>query len=193
MTKYLIDFDMTLSKTFVAQIDEVNKRFDKNYLYSQFVTWASEDVLESQEVEYMWSEDVFLSEAFQLSCEPLPHAVERVQELLSDGHKGIVVSDRPKSLFTATVKWLEQQGLGDLPVLFTRSIHSKSDQETTIKTKAQIAYLHKLTHVVEDSPHHSIGLAQRSYIDKVYLLDTPNNQHIEHDKITRIYDWRSVE
>lgn len=137
---------------------------------------------------HMWGDDVFLSDEFQLTCEPVPHAIEGVHELLARGDSAIVVSDRPQRLLDATQTWLREHDL-DLPLIFTRSVHSLS---TEGMTKSQIAYLYKLRHVVEDAPHHAEWLGNRSYVDQVYLLDKPYNRDVEHEKVTRVDSWKEI-
>lgn len=193
MTKWLIDFDATLADTFLLQLDTINKKFNTCYTEDDFPTWSTEDVLPPDIVEFMWSDKVFLSEEFQMAVRPVPHAILGVQKLMRCGDECMVVSDRPQALYEVTARWLAAHGLPNLPVIFTRSVHSKSDQLLSIMTKSQIAYLYRLTHVVEDSPHHSIALAERSYVDKVYLIDKLCNRHIEHPKIQRIKTWEEVE
>lgn len=191
MVKYLFDFDSTLSATFANQILELNKAFGTAYTEETFTHWETERVLNEEESDYIWK-TLFLSEDFQASCDPVPGAIEGAHRLLMCGNDAIVVSDRPHQLFDVTREWLDQQGLAQIPLIFTRNIHSLSDQSTDIMTKAQIAYLYKLTHVIEDAPHNALGLAQRSYIDHVYLLDKACNRDIVHPKIQRVHSWEEI-
>lgn len=191
MGKYLLDFDSTLSATLFHQIEEVNNKFQTNYKPEDFVHWKTETILTEEQAEYMWK-TLFLSEDFQASCEPVPGAIEGAHRILGCSQGAIVVSDRPQQLYDVTREWLDQQGLAQVPLIFTRSVHSESDQHSHIMTKAQIAYLHKLTHVIEDAPHHAFGLAERDYIRHVYLLDTAYNRQIEHPKIQRVKSWEEI-
>lgn len=190
---WLIDYDSTLANTFQRQVEELNKEFGTNYTEEDFKDWGMIN-LPQEQIEYLWSDDVFLSEEFQMSCQPLPGAIEKLSEILDwRGEKAYVISDRPQVLYGVTREWLDQQGLGDMELIFTRSPHSKSDQNMAIHSKSRMAYYKRLKKVVEDAPHHSLALAQRSYIDKVYLLDKANNRHIEHPKIQRIVGWEEIE
>lgn len=141
---------------------------------------------------YMWGTDVFLNEDVQIDTPPVPHAIEGVRKLLDAGHELLIVSDRPMSLFAVTCAWLENHDL-DIPVVFTHNKHSASAVPNgNTRTKAQVAWQHRLTHVVEDAPHHALSFAERSFVEKVYLLDYPHNRNVEHDNVIRVASWREI-
>lgn len=147
--------------------------------------------MNEEEISYLWGPEVFLNTDFQINVRPVDGAIEGVQKLLDEGHELTVVTDRSPRIQEVTRAWLDKHGLTNLPVVFTRNKDVRTYQEA-MRTKAQVAWSRRLTHVVEDAPHHSLGLAERPYIEKVWLLDKPYNRHVEHPKIARISSWKEV-
>ena len=191
MSKWLIDFDSTLSDTFAGVIPVVNAEFGTNYTPKDFVSWSSELFMEPEHASFMWGEHGFLSDDVQIATPPVRYAIQGVKQLLRKGHDLMVVSDRPSRLYDVTCAWLQQHEL-DLPVVFTHNKHSASVGTDGDRTKAQVAWQHRLTHVVEDAPHHAKSFADRSFVDRVYLLDYPHNQDVAHEKITRVHTWKEI-
>jgi hypothetical protein len=193
VTNFLVDFDSTLSNTFVKQIEWLNHKFRTNYTEEDFLDWGLPH-LTSEEIAYLWSDECFLDPVFQLSCDPLPYAVDKVQQIIDRGDTITVVSDRPQELFSVTRMWLANNLTRIVPLVFTRSPFHTSviHNHSAYNTKSQVSWNRRLTTIVEDAPHHSYALAQREYVDKVYMLDKPNNRDVHHPKIQRIQDWREV-
>lgn len=193
MVKFLFDYDSTLADTTRARIDTINSFFGKEYVVDGVVSWNNSDkpYLTNEEDAWSWGPECFLSETWQSQIPPVEGAIEGVQSLLEAGHTGMVVSDRPPVLFEVTRDWLDRQGLDTVRLLFTRHKHSKSGDHKGL-TKNQAAYLYKLTHVVEDAPHHGMALANREYVQRVFLLEAPYNKGVYHPKITRIESWNDV-
>lgn len=189
--RWLIDFDTTLSNTFVEQIKKLNERFNTSYILADFTDWELSN-LSTEEAQYMWSEHLFLNHEFQRSCPPVEGALERMRQLQKISDYMCVVSDRPLSLYDVTREWLDTNELNGVDLILTSSRHTTVEGDRPLHTKSRIAYYKRLNMVVEDSPHNSIYLADRSYINKVYLIDTPSNQGVEHEKIQRITSWREV-
>jgi uncharacterized HAD superfamily protein len=188
--KFLVDYDATLANTFQEQIDACNKKFNTSYTYDMFTTWRSEDVLTKEEAEYIWGSEVFFSEDFQIKVEPVKGAVQGLRDLLDMGYECMVVSDRPKELFEVTRDWLDRQGFDTVRLLFTRHKASMAVDKSGAMTKSQAAWVHKLTAVWDDAPHHAETLSQREWIQRVYMLDNPHNHHINMPKVIRVDSWQ---
>lgn len=193
MPKWLIDYDSTLVNTFERQIQELNLEYGTTYTEEDFTDWENLHIPDDHR-SYLWSDDVFLNRDFQLSCEPLPNAIHKIGEIIDERReKAFVISDRPLALYTVTREWLNAHYLEDLPLIFTRSPYGGSMyKERAEHSKSRMAYYKRLTHVVEDAPHHALKLANRKWVENVYLLDKANNRHIEHPKITRVSGWRDI-
>ena len=193
MVKILLDYDSTIADTTGHRLATINKKFGTHYHSSGVTTWFNDEngYMDEAHDGWGWGQECFLSPEWQLGIPPIAGAIEGVKRLLSEGHEGMVVSDRPEFLFECTREWLDRQGLDTVRLLFTKHKASKSGDHDGF-TKSQAAYLYKLTHVVEDAPHHSRTLAERNYIEKIFLLDTPYNQGIHHDKIVRVKGWNEI-
>lgn len=192
MTRFLFDYDSTLAAVDAARVRAINERFGTNYTLDEITAWSwtAENYPEAHE-SFQWGPECFLNEQFQLNVEPVEGAIEGVHALFAMGHEGMVVSDRPESLFACTRQWLDEHDLDTVRLLFTRHKESKNVTNEGL-TKQQAAVLHRLTHVIEDAPHHAVAFAEKPHISRVYLLDRPYNQGIEHEKITRCKNWYEV-
>lgn len=185
-----LDYDMTLANTFIEQIELLNKEFGTLYKHEDFYTWATEDVCTPEEVAWLWGDSCFLSEEFQANVEPVEGAIEGVLSLLNQGHHCMIISDRPSQLFEVTRDWLDRQGLDMVRLLFTRHKHSaNTDNVSGVMTKSQAAWSYKLDTVFDDAPHHCSVLAEKDWINEVYMINSPHNQHISHPKIIRCFGW----
>lgn len=193
MAKILLDYDSTLADTSQGRIDAINQQFGTHYSLDGVTTWFNDEngYMDEAHDGWSWGEECFLSLDWQANLKPVEGAIEGVKRLLVEGHSGIVVSDRPLALFEVTRDWLDRQGLDTVRLLFTKHKASKSGDHKGF-TKSQAAFLYKLTHVIEDAPHHSKTLAERAYIDQIFLLDTPYNQGITHPKIKRVKGWSDI-
>lgn len=189
--RWLIDFDSTLCNTFLSQIEALNQHFGTSHTVEEFTDWGMTN-LNEEEIAFIWGKDCWLNDDLHRNATTVPHSVETLRAMIDSGEEAFVVTDRGAHLHEVTKEWLANHGLGDVEVFFTRSPFSKSDQDMSIPTKSQVAYYKRMNVVVEDAPHHSMSLAQRSFIDKVYLIDTPSNRHVAHPKITRITSWREI-
>ena len=193
MQRYMIDFDSVLSNTFKHQIERVNEQFGLTLTHDDFTSWDVSDVLNEEQESYMWGNQVFFNNDFQMECTAVEGAVDTVLWLRDQGYECVVVSDRPQALYEATRVWLDVRGL-TIPLMLTRSLVSKSDQDPNIPTKQDIARELHLTRIVDDAPHHAEAFSVMPEVDIVYLMDTPSNQHVEsHSKILRVYGWDEIE
>lgn len=193
MRKWLIDYDSTLADTGRMRIDAINEHFGTSFTSGIFTQWNNTGYLTNEQDAWSWGDECFLNIDLQADAYPMPHAIDAMQRMIEEGEQMMIVSDRPPSLFEVTRDWLDRQGLDTIRLLFTKHKHSKSGDVKGALTKLQAAYLYKLNYVVEDAPHHSVNLANKDYIEKVYLLTMPYNQGIEHEKITRVNDWTEIE
>ena len=189
---FLIDFDSTLAATDKALLAGVNKEFGTSYKESDLTTWNTEEVMPPEHVKYMWG-TLFVDPEFMYTVQPVEGAIQGIRNLWDQGHKCTVVSDRPSHLYDSVEWWLEKY-FGALHLIFTRNLTNKSVlSDAKMMTKSQVAYLYKLNWVVEDAPHNSVRLADRQFVEGVYLIDKPYNQEVEHEKITRVHSWNEIE
>jgi hypothetical protein len=191
MAKWLIDYDSTLCDTQAEYIKRMNERFGTQYTKDNFATWSAPLEVRPEHYKWLWSEECFLNEDFQRTPPPVEGAIEGFKALLNAGHDAMIVSDRPASLFEVTRDWLDRQGLEFVRLYFSRHKHSLNGQTEGL-TKIQVAWYNKLTHVVEDAPHHAKAFSAKPYMERIYLLDKPYNQGIEHEKITRVDTWEDI-
>lgn len=192
MTRFCIDYDSTLAATDLARLEALNAQFGTNYVLSDITdwNWTAENYPEEHET-WQWGPECFMNEEFQYYVPSVPGAIEGVQALLHAGHQAIIISDRPDSLFDVTRAWLDERGLGTVRLFFTRHKASLSTGTTGL-TKQQAVVLFKLTEVVDDGPHHAEMFASKPHIERVFLLDRPYNQEVDHPKIIRVSGWDEI-
>ncbi len=194
MVKFLWDYDSVLADTAQARIDSINEKFGTHYKMSEVTTWYNHEnnYMLPEHDAWGWGEECFLSSVWQSQIPVVAHAIEGVHRLIELGHTGMIVSDRPPVLFEVTRDWLDNHGLDEVRLLFTRHKHSKSGEHGGL-TKAQAAAKYRLTHCVDDGPHHAERLSQLRVVEKFYILDAPYNRRIKHnDKIIRCSSWLDV-
>lgn len=182
-SRWLIDFDSTLALLDEALLSALNAKFDTDYQPGDNVSWDWWfNELPTDQFHYVWGDEVFNNEAFTLKLKPLAHAIDAVSALMRRGDKCFVVSDRQSYMQMWLQQWLDQQGLY-IPVIVSGS---------NTYTKKEVAELLRLDRVIEDAPHHAETFRHVDCIKKLYLMDTPYNQHVESDeKVIRLYNhWQ---
>jgi uncharacterized HAD superfamily protein len=187
--KVLLDFDAVTSNTFKEQIDFVNTKFKKKYTLQTFNTWHSEDILPEEEAAFMWGDQCFLNNDWQLKVKPVEGSVETIKWLREHSVNFIIATDRPDCLVDVTKAWLQKNGIGDIKVFFTQHPNSLSPQTDNLNTKANVVSEYGLNIVIDDAPHHAETLAEVPCVEHVFLFDSPYNVNTEHDKITRVFTW----
>ncbi len=193
MAKILVDLDGVLMDSLSAQLDVLNKTFRTCWTTEQLTHYWTEEFMEDSHVAFLWGPECFLDEKLQINAEAVEGGISGVKRLIDMGHIPMIVSDRPKQLFEVTRAWLDNHDLDTIRLMFTRHIRSGALANGARMSKSQAAYLYKLTHVIEDSPHNARLLAKRAYVDTVYLLDKPYNQEEYLDKdIIRCDRWLNV-
>lgn len=194
MTRLLVDYDQTLADTQTEMNHDMSLVFGKKFSLDEITSWHNDGYFTEEEDAYRWGPQCFLNEALQSRVRPVHGAIEGMFHLLERGYKPMIVSDRPKELFEVTRDWLDQQGLDMVRLLFTRHKHSQSN-ESTLMTKYQAAWNHRLEMVIEDAPHHTNQFVTKPYISRVFLLNYPyNREHAvkPHEKITRVNYWDDI-
>lgn len=184
MSKWLVDIDSTTMDTTPHQLTYINQRFGTTYTVDQITDWDWDICLgNKRHAGWAWGAKCFTNLDFQRTAPVVPGAVEALVALRRQGESIVFVSDRKEHLREVTRAWLDALGFAECELVFT-------DRETYLKREA--ARELSLEYVVEDAPHHSLDLAQQDFIRRVFLLDKPYNQVIEHEKITRVSGWEEV-
>jgi len=190
--KWLIDFDSVLSNTFVHQIEKLNEEFGLSMTHEDFFDWDTRKFLTKEQADFMWGPEVFLNEDFQIECTPIEGGRQFLQKLVARGDDFVVVSDRQDALYDVTSRWLERN-IGSCKLFLTKSPKYMGSQSSGM-TKQDVVVDLGLNKIVDDAPHHAVPFASIESVERVYLMNTPSNQHVEEtDKIVRAHGWSHVE
>lgn len=182
--RWLIDIDSTTMDTTLLQLQLANERFGSNFTIDHITAWQWEDYMPEEVCAYVWGDEVFKNLSFHAEAPTVRQSVETLRLMLDQGEILYFVSDRPDRLYETTRAWLDGHGLSEAKLVFT-------DRETWPKKLAAKQF--GLEYVVEDAPHHSVDLANTSFIKQVYLLDYPYNRSVpDHPKITRVSGWGEI-
>jgi len=131
-----------------------------------------------------WKDEWYKSGRFR-ELEPIPGAVEALQELSAAGVRIVIITARPqwqyKRIHADTLEWLQEHQVPHDLILFN-------------KDKVEAIYEHIAPAwpmaFVEDHERNARHLATAGV--RVLLYDRPSNQDVSAENITRIHDWSEV-
>jgi NTP pyrophosphatase (non-canonical NTP hydrolase) len=129
--------------------------------------------------------DEFYNSGRFLEMPPVAGAPEGMRELKERGHTLVIITARPqwqyKRLYADTLEWLKRYNVPHDHILFNKD-----------KVEAVFEHLKPAwpKAFIEDMPRNAIGLADAGI--PVLLLDTSRNQGLEHQNITRVYNWAQI-
>lgn len=189
MAKILVDLDSTLVDSTTPRLVRTNKKFGTNYKVSDIVSWHNTGYFSPEHDTWMWGPNGFLDPKLHEECKPIKDALRGIEALRNQGHDMFIVTDRPSEIHEATERWVKKHKI-NLPVYFT--YHPESYSKTGTKTKKDFVDEIGIEVVIEDSPHHSTGLAEMPTVETVYLLDYAYNRDVSGPKIVRVQDWQEI-
>jgi len=129
--------------------------------------------------------DELHSKGFLRELKPIRGAITGIRKLKSMGYKIAIITARPqwqfKRMYHDTLWWLRKYKIPYDILLFNRD-------------KVEAVYRHISPawpiFFVEDLDRNALSLAQAGI--KVLLYDTPKNKSVEHESITRVYNWKDI-
>lgn len=191
-----VDFDDVICET-ARQISRLAERlYGSQVAYEAIRVFNLREAFDLDEARYLR----LMREAHEpdilRNLDPTPGAVETLAAWVQDGHTVEIVTGRPYSTHAASVSWLEQQGLGAIPIIhvdkYARELAPETDDWSRALTVAEFA-LQRYDLAVEDAP---IALEQLARMPpcQVVIFDRPWNRSVppltEH--FTRCLDWHAV-
>lgn len=92
--------------------------------------------------ERLWSEEV--PSGFFLAVSPDGEALSALDVLAAQGHEVVFITARPAAAAADTQRWLEVQGLGGHPLIFTLSMETKrfTDTDLLLDDKGETVLAH---------------------------------------------------
>lgn len=132
----------------------------------------------------VWGDSIYHSEVWTLSIPPRAGALGTIAKLLSRGDKAVVITDRLNKEYGVVRTWLDQHGLGSVPLSIT-------DKRVS---KVEIAQNIGCTSVIDDSPHWIDMYTQSDSLTDIYVMSYEYNRDVPNDdRIKRINSWGELE
>lgn len=126
--KIYLDFDDVIAETFAALAAFAEEAFGKKPEPGKRTHFDLHVSLGLGEEEYGTFMDRFHAEKL-LDVAEIPGACQAMRGWIRDGIEPVVVTGRPVSSHAASVQWLEERGLGGVPVLHVDKYARFSDPD----------------------------------------------------------------
>lgn len=191
----VIDVDEVIFDTYKQFYTCLIEKFGYDERYERLNNqWRMEDVLNADESAYLWGTEFgYKSEGFHRKIEFKEDAGEVITDLTNRCREVMIMTDTPKEIQRLRRQMLYEK-IPDIPVFYTG--HDQS-QATGTKTKAELVdfLMDENDHVIviDDAPHHIEEYLKLPVVEKIIVFDMPYNQHIEHEKIARVQNWKGVQ
>lgn len=159
----------------VADISSWQRFMEKQ---GKMADWEAIDELEALKAEY------YRCGGFR-DVPMIDGAREALAEFRAAGYKIVIITARPhwqyKRLYADTIHWLKKNGIEHDLLLFNKD-----------KAEALYEHIHPATPAwfIEDRDKHAMELVNIGI--NVLLLDYKYNENVEHDLITRVYNWDEI-
>lgn len=177
----LIDFDESMASsisTLIAQAhvyDQTPEDFDRSQ-------WEFHHKLKGGAANKMW--EYFRSDGFTRMIPPVYGCIDALNSIKEQGITPIVVTDRRAENAPAVAQWCKMYGLGDIEVVTTTREYKEGPSKEDFLAQIIDEGEDEVVLIVEDSPHHLLGLAN-TLREKDHLLPTlllglryPYNAHV---------------
>ncbi|MCB5238561.1 5' nucleotidase, NT5C type [Niallia circulans] len=173
-----LDFDDTLVDMRKSIVQLLNKIHNQDLNYEEMVEYAVSDL-------YGYSFEAFLdfftkNQKVLHLAKPCPFIIDVLSELSKTSRLSIMTG-RPKAWMNSAELWIVKN---KLPI---DDIICASEYKNG---KPECALIHNVTLFIEDNPSHALAVTN-SGMD-VWLLDKPYNRICNHERITRVKDWKEI-
>lgn len=173
-----LDFDDTLVDMRKSIVQMLNKIHNQELIYEEVEEYGVSNLYGYSFEEFL---DFFTKNQKDLhAVKPYPFLIEVLSEL-SKIAKISIMTGRPKEWMKSVRNWIVENNLS-IDKILCASQYSNG--------KPECALINKVTLFIEDHPSHALAIAN-SGID-VLLLDKPYNQNCNHERITRVKDWKEI-
>jgi len=125
------------------------------------------------------------SKRFIETVKPYEDAVECIRKYSEEDHRIYFITDRLKSLYDSTIKWLKAHNIPFDGVYNTGPETSKGYIGKTLK----------LDFFIDDKLDNlkSMIIFKKDWKKGLFLMDQPYNRNIEEEYFTRIYNWQELD
>lgn len=189
-----LDIDEVLLPLLPLFLDWYNKRVERNFHLSQFVTYNWETVLGTTKVEVisLFFEFIY-SEFYRKNCQAITGAKIAVTQLKEMGFKLFVNTARQNELYDITKTQLTEKFGGNKTFkdICLGNKYARDNTEPTVE-KLDICLKHNIQLAIDDSPNDALRMAEFGI--KVLLFNYKDQYpwtilDKTHPNITIVYDW----
>jgi uncharacterized HAD superfamily protein len=179
-----IDIDEVITKFIEGYLKIYNEKYDKRVCFEDVITYDLWECLSISEQEaYKISDEFYDSKDFE-NVNFIEGAKDSINEL-SKNNEVILVTSRPLKIRGKTEKFFKENfPNNNFKILFSGDRFGKG------KSKLDICEEEAIGIIIEDEPKYALSCAQKGI--KVFLLDKPWNQDIEHENVVRVNNWKQV-
>ena len=175
-----VDFDSVCNQLDLALCNAANERFGTHYKPSDWNEWEFWRNTQPKEIgDYIWGEDVFLSDSFTLRIPPQKDCIAVLRRLMLE-HEVVIISDRLEHNHSALEDWFGQYGLWPDIVITNKKTYPK--HQAAKDWNVQLA--------IDDAPHNLLNYVGN--VKRVFCYDQPWNREIDPTGIERVYSWKQI-
>ncbi len=183
-----VDFDDVLFNFNRSFVDFCNKKYGTKMTYEKITDYMMEKSWnEPIEVILKRIEEFFKSGEHDLVI-PLAGSEDAIKSL-SSKYDLVVITSRPDLIKESTNRWINKN-FGDV----FKGVHFSNQFMTgggVARKKSEICKEIGVNLFIEDAPVYSMNIAKNGI--PVILLNTPYNQNVSHELISRVNSWAEVE
>ena len=173
-----LDFDDTLMDTRKSIVRVLNKQLNRNIIFDEVTIYEISELYGQSLEEF---KEFFISNQDELhQIEPYPSMQETISRL-TDKVKFTIMTGRPVEWMESLKKWVKENNI---------TVESSLCASQFENGKLECAKLKDISLFIEDHPTHALSLADGGI--NVLLINKPYNQECQHQRITRVKDWKEV-
>ncbi len=165
-----------------------NARYGTSFTREDIISYHLEEIWGCEQEEAIRRVSEFYCSSEHDATQPVPGAVEIVQELLDD-RSVFIITSRPESVSEQTYAWIKKHfpSLAE-SVYFTSHFFHKESRVT----KGEVCRKLGVEVFVDDAPFHAEDVAL--VVSQVFLFDTPWNRNHELflPNIQRVHSWNEI-
>lgn len=186
ITKIGVDFDDVLFDFNAQYVDHHNRLYGTDMTRDRINNYMMEKVWNMPIEEIFPRIEKFYNSDDHDASAPVFGAKEALEKMSQKYHVTVVTS-RPDSMKERTMHWLERHFGGLIhDIHFTNQFMGTGKK----RSKSEVCNELGINLFIEDAPIYSLNIAKAGI--PVLLLDTPWNQGVEHELITRVYSWKEI-
>ncbi|MCZ8516790.1 HAD hydrolase-like protein [Paenibacillus filicis] len=173
-----LDFDDTLMDTRKSIVSVLNKQLKRNIMFDEVMIYEISELYGQSFEDFQEFFTINQDELHHM--EPYPFLQETLSRFV-DKIKFTIMTGRPIEWMESAKKWIKENDI---------MVESSLCASQFENGKLECAKLNGVSLFIEDHPAHALSLADGGI--NVLLIDKPYNQECQHERITRVRDWKEI-